>query len=63
MGKDQESAKEMIRISGARSVPVITVGSEVIIGFDSARIDELYKKLETRNLRGKNSFPKHQFSH
>jgi len=29
----------MIRISGARSVPVITVGGEVIIGFDPSRLD------------------------
>lgn len=29
----------MIKVSGARSVPVITVGDEVIVGFDSARLD------------------------
>ena len=39
VGKDKEAAKEMIKVSGARSVPVITIGEEVIIGFDAARID------------------------
>ena len=29
----------MVRLSGARSVPVIIIGTEVIIGFDTARID------------------------
>jgi len=39
VGKDKEAAKEMVRISGARSVPVITVGEEVFIGFDPSRLD------------------------
>ena len=39
VGRDKEAAAEMIKISGARSVPVIAIGEEVIIGFDTARID------------------------
>ncbi len=39
MGKNKEAAKEMIRLSSARSVPVIVIGNEVIVGFDSALID------------------------
>ena len=39
VGKDKEAAKEMIRVSSARSVPVIVIGKEVIVGFDTARID------------------------
>lgn len=39
MGVDKAAASEMIRISNARSVPVIVIGSEVIVGFDRARID------------------------
>ena len=39
MGKDKEAAKEMMRVSRARSVPVIVIGTEVIVGFDAARID------------------------
>ena len=38
VGRDKEAAAEMIKISGARSVPVIAIGEEVIIGFDTARI-------------------------
>ena len=39
VANDAAAAKEMIKVSGARSVPVITVGDEVIVGFDSARLD------------------------
>jgi len=36
---DKDSLKEMMRISdGARSVPVISVCNEVIIGFDEDRL-------------------------
>ncbi len=31
----------MIRLSGQRGVPVITIGAEVVVGFDRRRIDEL----------------------
>jgi hypothetical protein len=39
VGVDKAAAGEMIRISNARSVPVIVIGGEVIIGFDRTRID------------------------
>jgi len=39
VGKNKEAAKEMIRVSSARSVPVIVIEKEVIVGFDTARID------------------------
>jgi alkyl hydroperoxide reductase subunit F len=39
VGKDKEAAKEMIRVSSSRSVPVIVIGKEVIVGFDTALID------------------------
>jgi NADH-dependent peroxiredoxin subunit F len=39
VGKDKEAAQEMVKISGARSVPVIVIGKEVIVGFDTVRID------------------------
>jgi len=39
VGKNKEAAKEMIRVSSVRSVPVIVIGKEVIVGFDTARID------------------------
>ena len=40
VGKDREAAREMIRISGQRGVPVTVVGVEVIVGFDAKRIGE-----------------------
>lgn len=39
MGKNKEAAKEMIRVSGARSVPVIVIGTDVIVGFKASQID------------------------
>ena len=39
VGKDKEAAKKMIEISDSRSVPVIVIGKEIIVGFDAARID------------------------
>ena len=39
--KDREALKEMMEISGgARSVPVISVCNEVIVGFDSNRVEQ-----------------------
>ncbi len=39
--RDQEAMKEMQRVTfGARSVPVITVGAEVMVGFDPARLEK-----------------------
>ncbi len=35
-------AKEMIRISGQRGVPVTVIDGEVIIGFDTARFNEIF---------------------
>lgn len=32
--------RKMIRLSGARSVPVIQVGEQVMVGFDRARLEE-----------------------
>lgn len=44
VGADQEAAKKMIELSGQRGVPVITVDDEVIVGFDSQRLNELFGK-------------------
>jgi len=39
--KDREAVKEMLKISGgARSVPVISVCNEVIVGFDRDRVEQ-----------------------
>jgi len=40
---DRDKAKEMIEKSGQMGVPVITIDSEIIIGFNQAKIDSLLK--------------------
>jgi alkyl hydroperoxide reductase subunit F len=42
VGEDEEAAKHMIRISGQRGVPVITVDDEIIVGFDAQRLNEIF---------------------
>lgn len=42
VGEDAGEAKKMIELSGQRGVPVITVDDEVIVGFDSRRLNELF---------------------
>jgi alkyl hydroperoxide reductase subunit F len=42
VGADAEAARKMIEISGQRGVPVITVDDEVIVGFDSQRLNMLF---------------------
>ncbi len=46
VGTDKEQAKKMIEISGQYGVPVITVDNEVIVGFDTGRLTELFGKEE-----------------
>jgi len=38
---DLEKRKEMIEKSGQMGVPVITVGSDLVVGFDEDRLKEL----------------------
>jgi glutaredoxin-like YruB-family protein len=40
---DRSGAEEMVRISGQTGVPVIVVGSEVIVGFRESRLNEIFK--------------------
>ena len=42
VGSDQAEAEKMIELSGQRGVPVIVVDDEVIVGFDSQRLNELF---------------------
>lgn len=46
VGEDAEAAKKMVSLSGQRGVPVITVNDEVIVGFDSQRLNELFGSAE-----------------
>ncbi len=41
VGTDLEKRKEMIEKSGQMGVPVITVGKDLIVGFDESRLREL----------------------
>ena len=42
VGTDRAAAEKMIGLSGQRGVPVIVVDDEVIVGFDSQRLNELF---------------------
>ena len=42
VGENTDAAKKMIALSGQRGVPVIIVDDEVIIGFDSQRLNDLF---------------------
>lgn len=42
VGADIEAAKKMIDLSGQRGVPVIIIDDEVIVGFDSERLNGLF---------------------
>ena len=42
VGADAAAAKKMIDLSGQRGVPVIMVDDEVIVGFNSERLNELF---------------------
>ncbi len=40
---DPKGLEEMVKISGQTGVPVIVVGSEVIVGFNQNRLNEIFK--------------------
>lgn len=42
VGDDPKEAAEMIALSGQQGVPVITVGKEVIVGFDAQRLGKIF---------------------
>jgi NADH-dependent peroxiredoxin subunit F len=42
VGEDDKAAEKMIGLSGQRGVPVIVIDDEVIVGFDSQRLNELF---------------------
>jgi glutaredoxin 3 len=46
--RDREAFNEMVKISGARSVPIIAALDEVIIGFDKARLDPILGRLKEK---------------
>lgn len=42
---DQQAAMEMIRLTGQQGVPVITAGTDVIVGFDQVRLAQIADRL------------------
>ncbi|MGE5528398.1 MAG: glutaredoxin family protein [Patescibacteria group bacterium] len=38
---DREGAREMLELTGQRSVPVTLVGREIVVGFDRDRLESL----------------------
>lgn len=50
VGADRAEAEKMIALSGQRGVPVIVVNDEVIVGFDSQRLNELFGTAEEGGL-------------
>ena len=47
VGSDSGAAQKMIDLSGQRGVPVIIVDNEVIVGFDSERLNDLFGEPQT----------------
>lgn len=47
VGTDLAKRQEMIEKSGQMGVPVITVGSDMIVGFNKARLQELLGLTDT----------------
>jgi len=46
--KDRAALYEMVKISGARSVPVIAACNEVMIGFDKTRLEQMLSCIKQR---------------
>ena len=41
VAENRDAAKEMIEKSGQMGVPVITIDSQVVVGFNQSRLDQL----------------------
>jgi len=41
VAQDKDRAKEMIRLSGQMSVPVIIIDNEIIVGFNQTLLDKV----------------------
>jgi len=47
--KDRAALDEMVKISGARSVPVIAACNEVMVGFDKTRLEQMLSCIKQRS--------------
>lgn len=41
VSRDQSAVDEMVKLTGQMGVPVITVGNDVVAGFDQPKLDSL----------------------
>jgi len=48
VSKDRPALDEMVKMSGARSVPVITACGEVMVGFDRGRLEHMLSCIKQR---------------
>jgi glutaredoxin 3 len=46
--KDRAALDEMVKISGARSVPVIAACNDVMVGFDRTRLEQMLSCIKQR---------------
>jgi glutaredoxin len=47
--KDRAALDEMVKMSGARSVPVIAACNEVMVGFDRTRMEQMLSCVKQRS--------------
>jgi len=47
--KDRGALDEMVKISGARSVPVIAACNDVMVGFDKTRLEQMLSCIKQRS--------------
>jgi glutaredoxin 3 len=47
--KDRAALDEMVKISGARSVPVIAACNEVMVGFEKTRLEQMLSCIKQRS--------------
>ena len=47
--KDRAALDEMVKLSGARSVPVIAACNEVMVGFDKTRLEQMLRCIKQRS--------------
>ena len=46
--KDRAALDEMVKLSGARSVPVVAACNEVMVGFDRTRLEQMVSCVKQR---------------
>jgi len=47
--KDRAALDEMVKLSGARSVPVIAACNDVMVGFDKTRLEQMLSCIKQRS--------------